>query len=196
MLDKLKTFLSRTDDERPRFRGWEDSPHCSVNLVGDSTLLFLGGQDNETNFFLVRRDLPVPHPILAGHIFDAINSVYHPLDITPTPLPPYYVTAAGMSDERKFHKATSMVGVSWIKKPHCTGKDPANWIQGLTLWSPGIYLNPMKRLRRTGSFDGLGWEYNRGPIPPDDHERIGRELLELFDLIRTDFDGGLLPKRT
>ena len=43
--------------------------------------------------------------------------------------------------------------------------------------------------------EGLGNAYNRGPIPPEDHERIGREVMELFDIIRTDFDGGPLPLR-
>lgn len=194
MLNTLKSLLAGNNDDQPRFRGWEDTPGCGIYLVGESILLFMGGQQNTTNYYLTRLDMPASHKAIAHHVFDAIASVYAPVNgIGSTP--PYYVVAAGMKDERKYHKATSMIGVSWIKKPHCVVDDPAKLIQGRTFWAPGIYLKPMKRLRSSGSFEGLGNTYNRGPIPPEDHERIGRELLELFEIIRTDFDSGPLPRR-
>ena len=195
MLNKLKTLLSKMDDEQPRFRGWQDRPSCSLYLVGDSILLFMGMHQSESNHYLTRLDLPCDHATISEHLFDCLAAASNPGPGGNAGEPPYYVVAAGLKDHRKFHKTSSEVSVGWIKKPHCVVDDPANWVQGKTFWSPGIYLNPMKRLRSTGSAEGLGWEYNRGPIPPDDHERIGRELLELFDLIRTDFDGGPLPKR-
>lgn len=195
MLNKLKTLLSITDDDQPRFRGWEDTPGCGVYLVGDSILLFMGMHQGTSNHYLTRLDLPCDHVTISKHLFDCLAAASDPGPGGTAGDPPYYVVAAGMKDERKYHKATSMISIQWIKKPHCTGDNPANWKQGITLWAPGIYLNPMRRLRSTGSFEGLGNDYNRGPIPPEDHERIGRELLELFEIIRTDFDRGPLPRR-
>lgn len=129
--------------------------------------------------------MPAIYEAIADQVFDAIASVYNPVPGVGND-PPYYVAAAGMTDERKFHKKSSNVGVTWIKKPHQAGTN---------VWMPGIYLYPMRRLRRTGSFEGLGNAYNRGPIPPDDPARIGRDVLDLFELIRRDFDGGPLPRR-
>lgn len=195
MLNALKSLQPGNNDDQPRFRSWEDTPGCGVYFVGESILLFMGMHQSTGNNYLTRLDLPVLPKLIAHYIFDALAAASDPGPGGTAGEPPYYVVAAGMKDERKYHKATSMIGVSWIKKPHCVVDDPTRLIQGRTFWAPGIYLKPMRRLRSTGSFEGLGWEYNRGPIPPDDHERIGRELLELFDLIRTDFDGGPLPKR-
>lgn len=180
--------MGQVGDDQPKFRGWEDTPGCNIDLVGDDVLLFAGGQQNTTNFYLSRLNLPQSYEVIARHIFDAIASVYAPVAGVGTS-PPYYVVAAGMTDEKKFFKVTSTLGVSWIRKPHQAGTN---------VWAPGVYLSPMKRMgrgHRAGSYIGLGNDYNRGPIPPEDHERIGREVLELFEIIRTDFDRGPLPRR-
>lgn len=186
MFSQLKASLASADDNQPKFRGWEDTPGCGVYLVGHNILLFMGMHQGTGNHYLIRLDLPASATLIARHIFDALGAAADPGPDGTAGDPPYYVAAAGMKDERKYHKITSMVGVKWIKKPHQTGSN---------IWMPGVYLKPMKRGRRTGAFDGLGNDYNRGPIPPEDHERIGREVLELFDIIRTDFDRGPLPRR-
>lgn len=186
MLNALKSLRLDNNDDQPRFRGWEDTPGCGVYLVGESILLFKGQYQGEGNRYLTRLDMPASYKEIARYIFDALTAASDPGPGGTAGDPPYYVVAAGMKDERKYHKATSMIGAKWIKKPHQAGTN---------VWRPGIYLKPMKRLRSTGSFEGLGNAYNRGPIPPEDHERIGRELHELFDIIRTDFDSGPLPHR-
>lgn len=43
MLKQLKSLFVPSDDNQPKFRGWEDRPGCNVYLVGDSILLFMGG---------------------------------------------------------------------------------------------------------------------------------------------------------
>lgn len=188
MLGKIKSFFSDldVDDDKPQFRGWEYRPSCSVKLVSNEVLLFMGFYQSQSNHYLARIKLPVPPKEIAVHIFDALAAANDPGPGGTAGDPPYYMAAVGYTDDLKFHKATSDVGVSWIKKPHQAGSN---------IWMPGIYLNPMKRQRRSGSGIGLGNAYNRGPISPEDHERIGREVLELFDIIRTDFDRGPLPLR-
>jgi len=173
-------------DEAPLFRPPEDRPACDVCLIQDKTLLFLGYCMSTTNHHLTSLNLPATSKEIVGHIFDALMTANTPGPNGGAGDPPFYMAAVGYTDELKFHKATSSVSVSWIKKPHQAGTN---------VWMPGIYLYPMKRQRRAGSAIGLGNAYNRGPIPPDDHERIGTELLELFDIIRTDFDRGPLPLR-
>jgi hypothetical protein len=172
--------------ETPTFTPPEDRPSCSVDLVGAAVLLFLGSYRGTGNHHCQRRDLPMPSAAIAAAIFDALASANDPGPGGTAGEPPYYVLAAGMTDAAKFHKARSTVLVEWIKRPHQAGTN---------VWMPGIYLSPMRRLRRVGSAEGLGDPHNRGPIPPDDHERIGREVLELFDLIRSEYDGGPLPLR-
>lgn len=186
MLEKLKSFLNKSGDDKPIWRPPEDRPSCSIELVGDRTLLFLGFHMSTTNSYLKKLDLPVSEVEIANQIFFALAAAG---DTNPCGVVdglPHYMAAVGYTDPLKFHKATSSISVGWIKKPHQAGTN---------IWLPGIYLNPMKRQRRAGSGIGLGNAYNRGPIPPEDHERIGREVLELFDIIRTDFDRGPLPLR-
>jgi len=172
--------------EEGEFKGWGDRPDCLVRLVGKDILLFLGSFGGTANHYLTRLDLPAPPEKIAHHMFGALSTATDPGPGGTAGDPPYYMAAVGYTDELKFHKATSIVTVTWIKKLHRIGTN---------IWMPGVYLKPMKRQRRAGSAIGLGNAYNRGPIPPDDHERIGTELLELFDIIRTDFDRGPLPLR-
>lgn len=186
MLGKIKSFFTALDSDKPKFRGWEDRPKCSVELVKADVLLFMGRHQTLGNHYLTRLGLPVSPEEIARHIFDALAAANDPGPGGTAGDPPYYMAAVGYTDPLKYHKATSSISVGWIKKPHQAGTN---------IWMPGIYLNPMKRQRRAGSGIGLGNAYNRGPIPPEDHERIGREVLELFDIIRTDFDRGPLPLR-
>lgn len=172
--------MTDANDDAPRFRGWEDTPGCDVSLVGENILLFQGRYRGSSNHYCVRAEVGISPEQVAVHIFDALAHAGDPGPGGTAGDPPYYVVAAGMTDLRKFHKARSSVSVKWIKKPHQAGTN---------VWMPGVYLNPMKRERRVGSFIGLGNDYNRGPIPPDDHQRIGREVMELFRIIREDFGG-------
>lgn len=187
MLAKLKFFLNKSEGEKPVWRPPEDRPYCSVNLVGEKIIFFMGFHQSESNHYLTRLDLPAPLESIAHNIFDALAAADDPGPEGGAGDPPYYMAAAGYADPLKYHKATSSIGIKWIKKPHQAGTE---------VWMPGIYLRPMKRERRAGAAIGLGNAYNRGPIPPEDHERIGREVLELFDIIRTDFDRGPLPLRS
>ena len=196
MFEKLKNALAgNSDNNKPVFTQHKYRPSCSVKLVGGNVLLLMGFNDGTSNGYCTRLDLPVTHFQIAEHIFDALSHSEDPLREGGAGDPPYYVVAAGMNDLKKFHKSSSEVGVQWVKKPHTTESMGKPLVQDRNYWAPGVYLSPMKRLRRTGSAEGLGDAYNRGPIPPEDHGRIGREVMELFDIIRTEFDGEPLPLR-
>jgi hypothetical protein len=180
MLNKLKYLFAPSDDEQPKFRPWIDRPDCSVKLVGENILIFMSYYQSTSNHYVTRLDLPASSEEIARHIFDALANANNPGPGGTAGDPPYYVVAAGLTDPRKFHKSASDVGISWIKKPHQAGSK---------IWQPGVYLSPSKRERRVGSGSGLGSAYNRGPIPPEDHARIGREVMELFKIIREEFGG-------